>query len=443
MADVTADYSFVPESLTINLFFMKSKILILIALVLLSAASRAQLGGLLNKVKNKVNQRANQKVDGEIDKVLDKAEGKQTDNAGAGSTDNQKVSAPTLKSFSKYDFIPGEKIVYYENFESEALGELPQGWNTSNSGEVVTLDNSAGKWLRLHKQGAYLSANQQVFDENFTMELDLLLQLKNNGWIYPDFSVGFLSTGEDNPSANEYLKSFTKNTAVLATIFPGEYNSSKILVESSNQEKTYFKSEPKAFGILEKYYGSPVHIAIQVQKERFRMWVNETKIFDVPKAVPVGDKINQLFFKVGTTNYAEEQYGVFISNVKVGQGLPDTRHKLIETGNFTTSAILFDVNAATIKPESAGVLKEIAGVFKQYPDLKVKIVGHTDSDGKEADNLALSQKRAAAVKEYLVSEFGIEADKIETEGKGETIPVADNKTKEGKAQNRRVEFVKL
>ena len=111
------------------------------------------------------------------------------------------------------------------------------------------------------------------------------------------------------------------------------------------------------------------------------------------------------------------------------------------TAGFKT--ILFDVNAATIKPESNGVLKEIAGALKANPGFKVKIIGHTDSDGSDASNLELSKKRSDAVKNALVNDFGIDASVLQTDGKGETQPVADNKTKEGKAQNRRVEFVKL
>jgi OOP family OmpA-OmpF porin len=147
-------------------------------------------------------------------------------------------------------------------------------------------------------------------------------------------------------------------------------------------------------------------------------------------------------FQVSNTNYSEEQYGMYISNIKVAEGLPDTRHKLIDEGKFTTTAILFDVNAATIKPESGGVLKEIASALDQAKDFKIKIIGHTDTDGNDAANLLLSQKRAAAVKDALVNEYGIDASRIETDGKGETVPVADNKTKEGKARNRRVEFIK-
>jgi outer membrane protein OmpA-like peptidoglycan-associated protein len=101
------------------------------------------------------------------------------------------------------------------------------------------------------------------------------------------------------------------------------------------------------------------------------------------------------------------------------------------------------VNSATIKPESYGTLKEMASVMNEYADLKVKIVGHTDADGADAANLELSKKRAAAVKEALTKEFGIDAGRMETDGKGETEPIDKNDTPAGKANNRRVEFIKI
>jgi outer membrane protein OmpA-like peptidoglycan-associated protein len=75
--------------------------------------------------------------------------------------------------------------------------------------------------------------------------------------------------------------------------------------------------------------------------------------------------------------------------------------------------------------------------------LKVKIVGHTDADGSDATNLELSKKRAASVKESLTKEFGIDASRMETDGKGESEPIDKNDTPAGKANNRRVEFIKI
>ena len=428
---------------------MRHLILVLALLTGFAISGSAQLRGILNKAKNKAEQRIDKKVDNEIDKTFDKAEGKKTETETKDKTiepaaDKEAVAEePALKSYTKYDFIPGDSILYAEDFQQEQVGELPANWNTSGSGEVTTLDKYPGQWLRLHKSFVYLSANQKEFGENYTLEFDLILQLKNNGWMYPEFRAGVFASGKESNTGNDFLKNNEKNAVVVATIFPAEYKNTKARLNSNMGSKTYFFSDPKAYEPLEKNYGKPVHIAIQVQKERFRMWINGDKLFDAPKAVPMGHMMNQLFFEVAHTNYAEEQYGVFVSNIKIATGRPDTRHKLVDEGRFTTTGILFDFQSAVIKPESYGVVKEIASVLKEHATIKVKVLGHTSSDGDDKANMELSKKRAAAVRELLITEFGIEEGRIETEGKGETQPIADNKTREGKVANRRVEFIKL
>ncbi|RXK60591.1 OmpA family protein [Lacibacter luteus] len=417
---------------------------LLLALALMPALTNAQLNGLVNKVKSKVNQRVNTKTDQAIDEALDEIEGKpKKQTSTTTNTTAETKKQPAVASFTKYDFIAGEKILYAEDFAAEAVGELPLGWNTNGSGEVVSIPDQNGKWLRLHKSFIYLSNNTKEFGDNYTIEFDMVLQLKNNGWGFPELSVGVLASGSLTTTDNSLLKEYDQNASVMAVIRPGAASPSRLNIESKLTNKAYFNSNTKEYIELEKYYGVPVHVAIQVQKERFRMWINETKAFDVPKAVPLEQKMNQLFFKISHTNYAEDDYGLFVSNLKIATGLPDTRHKLIEEGKFSTTGILFDVNSAVIKPESYGIIKEIGTVLKENPTVKIRIIGHTSSDGDDAANLELSKKRAAAVKELLLKEYGIADAAIETDGKGETQPVADNKSKEGKAANRRVEFIKL
>lgn len=423
-------------------------IFFVVLITLLPFSGDAQFGKLLNKVKDKASRRADDKVDKEIDKALDGIEGKKSTtsapvNNGAASSPGEVKEESGLKSFSKYDFIPGDSVLYYDAFEGEAIGELPLGWNTSGTGEVTTIDKYPGNWLQLHKQFLYLSNNQKKFGENYTVEFDMILQLKNNGWMYPEFRMGLFSTKDESNGGNNFLKEHKKYASVVATILPGEYKTSKARLNSYIESKSYFAGEPKSYEPLDKYYGKPVHIAIQVQKERFRLWINETKMFDVPKAIPIGAIMNQLYFEVGHTNYAEEQYAVFVSNIKVATGKPDTRHKLIEEGRFSTTGILFDFQSAVIKAESYAVVKEIATVLNENSSVRIKVIGHTSSDGDDNANMELSRRRAAAVKDLLVAEFGMDSARIKTEGKGETQPVAENKTKEGKILNRRVEFIKL
>ncbi len=93
---------------------------------------------------------------------------------------------------------------------------------------------------------------------------------------------------------------------------------------------------------------------------------------------------------------------MFLGNLRLAAGAPDTRNKLITEGKFSTTGILFDVNSAVVRPESFGVLRDIADVLKENAAMKVTIVGHTDGDGDAAQNLTLSHNRADAVRNELV-----------------------------------------
>lgn len=432
---------------------MKKIFLVTLVLALLTHSSYSQFGGLLNKAKNKANQRIDKKVDSEMDKTLDKAEGKKTaepEEKKEEVKDTKQTSAEpsaipsdnSLKSFSHYDFVPGEQIIYFDNFEQETIAELPLGWNTNGTGEVMTLEKFEGQWLRLHQPFIYLTRNEKDFTDSYTVEFDIIMQLKNNGWMYPEVRFGLFSTKGEPTTNNNFLTEYKKYASAIVTIHPGEYKSSKVRINSVHEGKDYFHSEARSFPELDKSWGKPVHVSVMVQKERIRLWINEEKLFDVPKGIPLNYMMNQLMFQIGSTNYKDDQYGMYINNIKIATGKPDARHRLVEEGKFSTTGILFNVNSASIKPESYGVLKEVAEVMKKNEGIKVKIIGHTDSDGTDAANLELSKKRAAAVKTALADEFGIDAARMATDGKGESVPVSDNKTKEGKGQNRRVEFIK-
>ena len=175
------------------------------------------------------------------------------------------------------------------------------------------------------------------------------------------------------------------------------------------------------------------------QKERLRIYLNEDKTWDVPKAIHPDAKLNAFILFITLKG----DWNFLVSNIRLATGAPDVRKKILEQNKWVTHGILFDVNSATIKPESYGTLKEMATVLKENPDLKVKIVGHTDADGSDAANLELSKKRSAAVKDALAKEFGIDEARMETDGKGESEPIDKNDTPAGKANNRRVEFIKV
>ena len=134
---------------------------------------------------------------------------------------------------------------------------------------------------------------------------------------------------------------------------------------------------------------------------------------------------------------------MFLRNLKVAEGGIDLRRKLIEEGSVSTNGILFDSGSANIQPQSYGIIRQISQVLMQERDMKLNIIGHTDADGSDDTNLALSKRRADAVKNALITIYNISGNRLQTDGKGESVPVGDNKTTDGKAQNRRVEFVKI
>jgi outer membrane protein OmpA-like peptidoglycan-associated protein len=180
------------------------------------------------------------------------------------------------------------------------------------------------------------------------------------------------------------------------------------------------------------------HVIVWVQKRRLRIYHRGQKVVDLPTILYDGIKYNRLRF----SNWGGQ--GVpYITNLRFTTAKPDMRSKLLTEGKIVSYGIYFNVNSDKVKPESYGTLKEIAQVLTENPTVRIKIVGHTDGDGDAAKNLDLSKRRAASVKSELVNTFTISAARIETDGKGETAPIAGNDTPANKAQNRRVEFIKL
>jgi len=417
-----------------------------IALCLCYSDSSAQL---LDKIKNKAKQRADQKVDQGVDKGLDKAEDatktkNKSNNGEEKETDEKEiedVKTQGLKVYSKYDFVPGEKIVYAEDFSQDVVGEFPSKWNTNGSGEVVTVEGQPGKWLKLIEGTKYESAYNTKFPENYTVEFDVLVDFKD------DQSVPYIKVHlESDKPASDPLPQ-----VVAISLAPN----GGINVEGSGDGIYYESRNGKGYPITEgkkqlyhtfhtyNHKNTPVHVALWVQKQRIRVWINQDKMYDLPKGLAENMGLKKLAFE--TTNYGggPSNYSYLISNIKIAIAPPDTRNKLMTEGSWSTTGILFDINSDKIKPASYGTLKEIATVLSENTDIKVKIIGHTDSDGDDAKNLDLSKRRAAAVRTALSKEFNIDASRLETDGMGETKPVGDNKIPEGKAQNRRVEFVKL
>ena len=156
-----------------------NKHLLIATMFILPLMLNAQIGNVLNRAKAKVNQRVNTKIDKGIDEALDEVEGKGKQKPAANNSADGTASS-TKKNVgyaSSFDFIPGEKLLYTEDFSQDAIGELPLNWNTTGKGEVVTIDGLSGNWTKMYQNSFYLTGNKAEFPKNFTVEFDLLLAL--------------------------------------------------------------------------------------------------------------------------------------------------------------------------------------------------------------------------------------------------------------------------
>lgn len=436
----------------------------LISFFVISMSSQAQIIKKIQKrVEQKVEQRVNQKVDKAIDKGLDEAEGaasgKEKENSKdgndpaksskeSGSASGEQKPAGKLeaqpKAFSassKFDFIPGEKTIVFEDFSQDAIGDFPDKWNTDISGEIVKIDGEEGKWFTITGDGAVHPEFITSIPENSTLEFDVLV---TPGFNYYNSPLRISLADLKSPGEFKNYKHGGGLNAIYIEIHPQDPSSNawgRSAFSSKSNGVTQLSNNKTGIRSFNNKDLNKVHVAIWRQKQRIRVYLGEEKIWDLPRALVEGQELNGIVFSRGRMNKENENY--YITNIRLAVGNPDTRNKLISEGKFSTTGINFNVGSAEIKSESHGVIKEIADVLKENAGVKIRIVGHTDNTGNEASNQSLSEKRAASVKDYLIQVFGIDGSRIETSGKGQSEPVGDNSSSEGKAQNRRVEFIKL
>lgn len=421
---------------------------------------------ILGNAKGKTYQKGEQKTDEKVDEVLSIAEDKlknlfkkkekkkksETDNESDSNNtveiknnqnqnqENATSKSKNVKSNSKFDFVPGEKTIGFDDFSTTNVGDFPLGWNTNSSAEIRTLDDDSKKWLFMTKDGFFLPEFIKDLPENCTIEFDVFTRYNSNNLLTYSFYVNSV------PSPKKDLDNKYIQNGIYFGWRPVVGSASFFVYE--NGEEVSKNEGLKANGFITNNAENPImaRVSIWRQKSRLRVYVNEDKILDLPKVFDPKLKYNSFKFGAAFMNYSngrEQDDEFMVANIRYAVAGEDTRSKLITEGRFVTNGILFDTNSDNIKPESGSVLKEIASVLKENPTVRVKIIGHTDSDGNDASNLSLSQKRAAAVKMSLNSFYDIENNRMETDGKGESQPINNNSTPADKALNRRVEFIKL
>lgn len=341
---------------------------------------------------------------------------KTTTKSGAASPSSSQITEPSsIKVYQNYDFIAGEKIIFTDNFQDDQDGEFPSHWKLQKGQAII--NKVDGKPTLMLTDGNYAVVyprmkTEKYLTSNFTLEFDFIFKPDKDG----NTGVG--------PGIEFYYADVNASEDHMRV----EFNQNDVSIGDLD------KSFPEE---LVNGFNSKWHHAALIQKNgQMKAYVDQFRIC-------VNPNIDQKFYRLEFASIGSETTPVVITNVKLaeGGGMNVIGQKFTDA-KIVTHGINFDFDKASIKPESMGTLNMIVQLLKDNPAIKFEVDGHTDNSGTTAHNLSLSQLRADAVKTQLVT-MGVDASRLTTKGFGDTKPLGDNSTPEGKANNRRVEFVKM
>ena len=396
------------------------------------------------KAKDKVEQKILQKTDQVIEKAFDKTEeavkgngGNQTGVPQEAAPQQPVQQAPAVQetpsepvqaapqpqslemTYAKSDFVAGDEIIFDDPMDNEQIGEFPSQWELIDGvAEVVSINGK--KAMLISEWGTKVCPLMKepfnYLGDVFTVEYDLMFPVKEGDytWLLTKFMKADNKSEEDEMMYLERAAYDSRDDVHWYwETSRGDSNGEYDIALPANEWN---------------------HVAISFNKRAWKVYFNGIRVVNVPNVLaPPGWLLFQLTNGNGDT---------YITNLRIAKGAVPLYDRMMSEGKFITYGITFDVGKATIKPESMGEINRIVQLMNENPTLKFSVEGHTDSTGNAASNQTLSEQRAQAIVDKLV-ELGIAKDRLTAVGKGQNNPIADNSTDEGRAKNRRVEFVKM
>jgi OOP family OmpA-OmpF porin len=314
-----------------------------------------------------------------------------------------------FKVYQNYDFVPGDRIVFEDDFRATADGEFPAQWDLLSGQAVVNL--MQGDPVFALTEGNYVRVAPRV---------------KNPVYLEDPFTVEF----DFYPQAGGY--------EAVNVFFKTEEDDSKFIVFGKEVKTSYFENDLSATtpGDPEAFDGRWHHGALVYAKDQIKCYIDQSRVLVVPRT---GFKPQAVRFG----GIADSEHPLLLRNIRIANGGGmNWLDKLTRDGRIVTHGILFDVDKAVLKPASMGTLNQVVKLLQQNASLRLEVGGHTDADGDAAANQKLSEARAEAVRKALIG-LGIDPSRLTAKGYGSGKPVDSNATAEGKANNRRVEFAKI
>ena len=313
--------------------------------------------------------------------------------------------------WSKYDFVPGEKVIFEDDLQNEENGEFPSRWDLKQGN--VEIAEFGGENVIMFRDDhpeiiPYMAdPAKDYLPEVFTIEFDL--------YCGTDKFSTYLYDRKNQKSGSPTGYTELKTTYRLM----GFGTSSSKLPEEKTVEKRRW-----------------IHVAIAYNKGKLKTYLDETRLINIPRLDfdPKGFTLHSY--------HARNDNHYYVKNIRIAEGGKKYYDRIMEDGRIIASGIRFDSGKSSLKPESMGIINEMVEMMNDHPDLKISIEGHTDTDGDEASNLKLSEDRATTVMNIMINS-GISDNRLSTKGFGESVPIVSNDSPEGKANNRRVEFVKM
>ena len=419
-------------------------------------AVNADAQGFLNRLKDKAVDAAKRKIENKVerttdeamDEVLDGKKSKKSKNSKSDDADEEDAEAgdsepQATTGANKSDFVRGGVVMFEDNMQGEQVGEFPSKWDLERgNAEIATVNGQKciammgdDSWIAPLVKGGI----KNYLGDVFTVEYDMLYKHNAKGGSSVELDIMHETQKRDNELFTIDYNLYYDKTSVDCNY-----------VRPTEEGWTHKEGNATAHNVAVLNDGRWHHLALSFNKRAIKFYIDGKRVINVPNAKAGAGWITWW------TGHGEGDNPIYMRNVVIAKGAVDLYERnatdidakvaavekaIAETGKFVTNNILFETAKATLKPESMAEIQKVADYMKKNPTARFEVQGHTDNQGSDKINDPLSQQRAEAVVKALES-LGCDPFNMRAVGKGSHEPIADNKTENGRAKNRRVEFIK-